>query len=83
MRRFIMSTEDYEKFCKSFEQMECKANDYVPTISELKQIIEPNLKEYILFLLWILNTGKATEENKEIRKEIRNIIFENLDIEDD
>lgn len=69
---------DYEEICRRFDWMEIEDCDfYAPSIEELKTILFPNIREnnYLLFLLWIEETGIKTEENKKARAEIRKFIY--------
>ena len=66
----------------TFDAMDYKADDYVPTEDELKEICE-NLPEYMPFLLWIEETGETTEENETIRSIIKSIILKQLEVLDE
>ena len=55
---------DYEEICRRFDWMEIEDCDfYAPSIEELKTILFPNIREnnYLLFLLWIEETGIKQE----------------------
>ena len=66
--RIICSYDDYDCLEEIFERMSFKADEYVPTMDELKNEVEPNIQKYIKFLLWVDLTGIKTEENLLERK---------------
>ena len=78
MNQIYCTFEDYDKFCEVFDNMFYKTNGYAPTLEEIHSRISPNLNEYIVFLIWILETGVDTEENKECRDAIREILNQNF-----
>lgn len=77
MNKIICSQRTFERFMDDFDNMQLKANEYVPSLEELN-IIKKSLPKYIPFLLWIDTTGEENEENKETRREVRKIIKEHL-----
>lgn len=76
--RIICSYDDYDRLEEIFERMSFKADEYVPTMDELKNEVEPNIQKYIKFLLWVDLTGIKTEENSLERKEIQRLLREYL-----
>lgn len=76
--RIVCSYDDYDHLEEIIQKMIFKADEYVPTMEELKKEIEPNIGEYIKFLLWIDITGIKTEENELERKEIQRLLREYL-----
>ncbi len=89
--QIVCSYDDYDHLEEIIQKMIFKADEYVPTMEELKKEIEPNIEEYIKFLLWIDITGIKTEENELERKEVRRLLreyfvlvenTENLDVEE-
>lgn len=78
--KIICTDEDFEKYCEVFDKMTFQAENYVPTLKEIKTVIVPNLPKYMLFLLWIDCTGYETNNNAKIRRLIRQIIHNNLKI---
>lgn len=83
MRKIVCSYDTFEKYCEVFDKMFYKAEDYVPTIEEIRKNIVPDLEHYILFLLWIDSTGKETIKNAKTRRLIRQIINNNFEVIDD
>ena len=80
MKKIVCTYEDYNKYAEVFEHMSFKALEYVPDLETIKKIIVPNLPEYILFLLWIDETGYETKENAKIRRLLKQIIYKNFEI---
>lgn len=78
--RIIISAEDFEKYCKVFDQMKWQAGKYAPTEEEINNRILPNMKDYALFLIWIDCTGVETPANKKSREWIRDILRDSLEI---
>ncbi len=82
MGKIYCTFSDYEKFCEVFEAMYYKANCYVPTMEEITERIQGNEEEYILYLLWILETGEETEDNRECRQKIRELVNKHFSLVD-
>lgn len=76
-----ITEEQLSNMYKIFDNMDLKANDYVPKKDELDEIMD-NLVEYMKFLMWIEETGYETEENKDMRARINKIIKDELNITD-
>ena len=61
--------------------MDVLAEEYVPSEEDFVEICE-NLNEYMLFLIWIDETGVSTEDNQEMRKRINRLIKDYLVIKE-
>jgi hypothetical protein len=81
--KIVITYSDLDKYYEVFEKMDVKANEFCPTTEELYQLIVPKIYDYILFLLWIDETGIETEENKQDRLNVRKIIKEYLTVCDE
>ena len=73
----------YDKYMELFQMLNYQANDYVPEINEIINVILPNLPKYIVMLMWIDETGYDTDENIESRKLIRKILMSSLELIED
>ena len=76
--------EKLDELCEDFEQMQFKAEAWWPTVDEIKKYIEPRLKSYINFALWITETANepVTEEEKASKKYLLDILYHNLYVKD-
>ena len=83
MKKIVCTYDDYDKFLEVFQKMNFKALDYAPTKSEMINTIIPNIENYLLFLLWIDETGNTTEDNKEVRDLIRKTLISCLELEEE
>ena len=80
MKKIICTYDDYDKYMDLFQEMNFKAMDYVPEKKELLNTIIPNLRKFIVLLMWIDETGYETEDNKECRAIIRRTLTNCLDL---
>ena len=78
--KIVCTYDEYDKMEEIFNKMYFKASDYVPTMYDLSERIIPNLSKYVVFLFWIDLTGHDTEENKEIRRMIRKLLTEKVEL---
>ena len=76
-----ISYDDFDLLCDKIGELDMKADEYMPEPEEFREI-ENNFAEFFKLLLWIDATGDATEENKETRRRIKNIINNNIDFID-
>lgn len=74
--------KDLEQLVNDFEEMKFKAGAWWPTMSEVKNKIEPNIKEMLKFVIWITETADEpeTEEEKAVKKRLLHIIYHNVKI---
>ena len=82
IKKVTIKCADIDKIYDEFTAIDFKAEDYVPTVEELKSMVL-NLKEWAIFLLWINDTGEITEENSEEHAIIEQIIKEYIIIDYD
>ena len=73
MEKITIKDSAYAKLCDNVSAMEYKAGQYCPTAEELK-IIKTDFRKYFPFLVWIDETVEETEENRQDRTLIRNIL---------
>ena len=73
--KIVCTYDEYDKMEEIFNEMYFKASDY-----DLSERIIPNLSKYVVFLFWIDLTGHDTEENKEIRRMIRKLLTEKVEL---
>lgn len=59
MLNILCTYESFEECYEVFEGMNFKANDYVPSFQILYDVILPDLRKYIKYLMWIDETGVA------------------------
>lgn len=81
MQQIQCSNKLIDEIYETFDEMEYRADDYVPTEDDMT-IIASNLSKYIAFLMWIDDTGYETEENSSMRKVISSIIKSSLVMEE-
>lgn len=78
MNKIRCTFDDYDQICDIVGRMYFRANEYTPTMEELRNIVEPRFEKYMLFLIWIDETGETTDLNRGERAEIRRILNRNL-----
>ena len=81
MNKIICTEEQYNSIYDRIDQMDVMADEYVPSEKDFIEICE-NLDIYMLFLIWIDETGYETEENEKMRKRINHLIRNNLIIKE-
>lgn len=81
MKKIVCTEEQYNSIYDRIDQMDVLAEEYVPSEEDLVEICE-NLNEYMLFLIWIDETGVSTEDNQEMRKRINRLIKDYLVIKE-
>lgn len=78
--------DQYDEILAVFDSMMFKAYEFMPTFSDLykiKEDFENGLgAEYVVFLLWLEETGIETNENKKERHFLKSIIKEYIEITD-
>lgn len=79
-----MSFDDYDILTERLSNNTFKCGDWWPTVEEIKQYIEPQLTKNIEFLIWIAETADSpqTEEEKESKKYINNLLIKTLKLTD-
>ena len=75
-----LTFDDYDTLTDRLNNNNYKAEDWWPTVEEIKTYIEPNLNKNFEFLIWITETADApvTEEQKESKKYINNLLIKTL-----
>ena len=58
-----MTFGDYDKLLAIIDKCPFSANEYCPSAEETVSILMADLKNYTLFIIWILETGYETAEN--------------------
>ena len=81
MKKIVCTEEQYNSIYDRIDQMDVSAEEYVPSEEDFVEICE-NLNEYMLFLIWIDETGVSTEDNQEMRKRINRLIKDYLVIKE-
>lgn len=81
MKKIVCTEEQYNSIYDRIDQMDVLAEEYVPSEEDFVEICE-NLNEYMLFLIWIDETGVSTEDNQEMRKRINRLIKDCLVIKE-
>lgn len=81
MKKIVCTEEQYNSIYDRIDQMDVLAEEYVPSEEDFGEICE-NLNEYMLFLIWIDETGVSTEDNQEMRKRINRLIKDYLVIKE-
>jgi hypothetical protein len=81
MKKIVCTEEQYNSIYDRIDQMDVLAEEYVPSEEDFVEICE-NLNEYMLFLIWIDETGVSTEDNQEMRKRINRLIKDYLVIKE-
>lgn len=81
MKKIVCTEEQYNSIYDRIDQMDVLAEEYVPSEEDFVEICE-NLNEYMLFLIWIDETGVSTEDNQGMRKRINRLIKDYLVIKE-
>lgn len=81
MKKIVCTEEQYNSIYDRIDQMDVLAEEYVPSEEDFVEICE-YLNEYMLFLIWIDETGVSTEDNQEMRKRINRLIKDYLVIKE-
>ena len=81
MKKIVCTEEQYNSIYDRIDQMDVLAEEYVPSEEDFVEICE-NLNEYMLFLIWIDETGVSTEDNQEMRKRMNRLIKDYLVIKE-
>ena len=81
MKKIVCTEEQYNSIYDRIDQMDVLAEEYVPSEEDFVEICE-NHNEYMLFLIWIDETGVSTEDNQEMRKRINRLIKDYLVIKE-
>ncbi len=79
LKKAYIKNKDFGKFYDFCDSTKFRAGEYVPTKAELKKMLD-NIQEYILFLMWIDDTGEVTSENEDEHLIISKILKECLEI---
>ena len=75
--------ETYDRLVDSFSKMEYQAEEYVPNEADMDRYVEHGDGSYMDFLIWIMETGTETEENRFMRRRINAYLREHLTLTDE
>ena len=82
--RIRLTYDEFDEMLEVFDAMDFTAGEFVPSderISEIKKrFSEGKAKRYLLFLMWIEETGVTIPENKEKRKIISKLLKDFVEI---
>ena len=75
-----MTYDEFEAMCQRFEASENKCDDWFPSLTEIKERIEPDIRNKLEFAIWIDVTANppVTEEENVARQYLRRLIYKNL-----
>ena len=80
IKKIKLPWKQFEKYCEIFDKMFFTADTYCPTKEDLIVKAMTDWKNCYLFLLWVQMTGIETEENKEDRQFLNNLLNKYLEI---
>lgn len=80
MKKFTCSFQQFDEICETMQRMDYHAGPYAPAARELMERVEPELEAFILFLLWVNETGFETDENRMPRRIIREILRTHIEL---
>lgn len=74
----------FDAMCDRFDNASFKCGAWWPTVFQVKEYIEPKIEQYLEFLIWIAETADAprTEEERESKKYINNLIYNTIKFTD-
>lgn len=75
--------ETYDRLVDCFSNMEYQAGEYVPDEADMDRYVEHGDGSYMDFLIWIMETGVETEENRFMRRRINAYLREHLTLTDE
>ena len=82
---FKVTEKVLDKLCEDFEKMEYRAGAWWPTVEEINTKIAPYIEEKMPFAIWILETATSpqTDEEKASRKLLSQLVYNNVEYEED
>lgn len=80
-----LTYDEFDALCDRLEEAKFKSGRWWPTMQEVKEFIEPDIKENLEFALWISITANdpVNDEQKEVRTYLNNLINKNLKFKED
>lgn len=75
--------ETYDRLVDCFSKMKYQAGEYVPDEADMDRYVEHGDGSYMDFLIWIMETGTETEENRFMRRRINAYLREHLTLTDE
>lgn len=76
--KVVVEEAGFDKFLEVINRGKIRADAYCPTQEECDQILVKKLAKYAPFMLWILETGYDTPENKENRSYLRRLLYSKM-----
>lgn len=79
-----MTYDEFEAMCQRFEISENKCDGWFPSLTEIIERIEPDMRNKLEFAIWIDVTANppATEEENVARRYLRGLIYKNLKLKE-
>lgn len=83
MKKIKMTYDNFDKLEEALENLETQAVPAYPTQWEVDHYIRPNFEKYLKYIMWLLSQDvELTEEELKIQKELRNMLYQNLELYD-
>lgn len=76
--RVFVTETGFDKFLEIINRGTIRADAYCPTQEECDQILVKELDKYAPFMLWVIETGYDTPENKENRTYLRRLLYSKM-----
>ena len=78
-----ITQKSLDKLCDDFEEITYRAGAWWHSVKDIKTKLEPRIKEKMAFAIWIVETANSpqTDEEKESRKYLMQLICDNLNDE--
>ncbi len=80
MKKFTCSFQQFDEFCETMQRIDYHAGPYAPTVRELIERVEPEIETFIMFLLWVNETGFETDENRMPRRMIGEMLRTHIEL---
>ena len=79
------SYDELDAMCERFAEAEFQCGEWWPTMQQVKERIEPQIKTLLDFVIWITETAVSpkNEEEELVRKRLLQLINANLRIRDE
>ena len=80
-----MTYDDFDAMCERLNDLSFRCGSWWPTMSEVKQYIEPNIKANMEFVIWITETASEpkTKEEQEVKHYLLQMVYNNLKLKED
>lgn len=80
MEKYEITYDEFDELCEEVTEYDFIRKKWLPTLEEIDYYIKPNPKEFITFIVWIIENSEVekTQENKGILFELNNILKENI-----